>query len=210
MDASSWDERYRSKELLWSKEPNRFVAEALGSLPAGRAVDVACGEGRNAIWLAASGWQVTAADFSAAALERGRLLAEEAGVSVDWRQADVRRLDLPAGQFDLVLFSYLHLPRPEMVGLFQRAVSWLSPGGIVFVVAHARSNIEKGYGGPQDPGVLYEPEEVAQCFSPLAVSRAEHVFRQVETEEGEMTAIDFVVVASSQPEPSPAVSPVEL
>jgi 2-polyprenyl-3-methyl-5-hydroxy-6-metoxy-1,4-benzoquinol methylase len=198
MDASTWDERYRSTELLWSKEPNRFVAEVVGSLQPGRAADIACGEGRNAIWLASLGWEVTAVDFSSAALERGRLLAMEAGVSIEWLQADVRALELTPGSFDLVLFSYLHLRQPEMEQLFARAVTWLSPLGVVLVVGHARSNIERGYGGPQDPAVLFEPEEVAGFFSSLQVRRAEHVFREVETEDGEKTAIDFVVLARGQ------------
>lgn len=198
MDASSWDERYRSTELLWSREPNRFVTEAVGSLQRGRAADIACGEGRNAIWLASAGWEVTAVDFSGAALERGRLLAMEAGVSIEWQQADVRALELTPGSFDLVLFSYLHLPHPEMEQLFARAVTWLSPGGVVLVVGHARSNIERGYGGPRDTAVLFEPEELARCFSSLQVRRAEHVFREVETEEGPKTAIDFVVLACEQ------------
>ena len=72
MDSSEWDERYAGTELVWTAEPNRFVVEGLQALPPGRALDVGAGEGRNAIWLAHRGWQVTAVDFSAVGLEQGR------------------------------------------------------------------------------------------------------------------------------------------
>ena len=75
MDSEAWDERYAATELVWSAEPNQFVAAECADLAPGRAVDLAAGEGRNAIWLAGRGWAVTAVDFSSVALERGRRLA---------------------------------------------------------------------------------------------------------------------------------------
>src|SRR5271165_7659380 len=89
MDAHAWDDRYSAAELLWSADPNVFVAEEAGRLPPGRGVDLACGEGRNAIWLAGRRWTVTAVDFSAVALDKGRRLAERAGVTVHWVNHDV-------------------------------------------------------------------------------------------------------------------------
>ena len=91
MDAARWDERYAATDLLWSAEPNRFVAENLADLPPGRALDLAAGEGRNAIWLARRGWDVTAADFSQVALDRGRRIAGE--TTVRWVCADATRWD---------------------------------------------------------------------------------------------------------------------
>ncbi|MDT3443370.1 class I SAM-dependent methyltransferase [Pseudofrankia sp. BMG5.37] len=81
MDATHWDARYRASELVWGLAPNRFVAAELADLPPGRALDVACGEGRNAIWLASRGWHATGLDFSDAAIDRARRLATEAGVA---------------------------------------------------------------------------------------------------------------------------------
>ena len=78
MDRQGWNERYAAHDLVWGAEPNRFLAEELAALPAqGRALDLACGEGRNAIWLAKRGWQVTAVDYSSVAVERARRLARE-------------------------------------------------------------------------------------------------------------------------------------
>ncbi|MPY85881.1 MAG: methyltransferase domain-containing protein, partial [Actinophytocola sp.] len=88
-DDKHWDERYRETELLWSAGPNVFVADRLVGLTPGSAVDLAAGEGRNAIWLAERGWEVTAVDFSAVAVERGRTLTAPRGVPLEWVEADV-------------------------------------------------------------------------------------------------------------------------
>ncbi len=84
MEREDWDRRYGGTELIWTAEPNRFVVEELGDLPAGRALDLGAGEGRNAVWLAERGWRVTAVDFSPVALDKARRLARARGVSVDW------------------------------------------------------------------------------------------------------------------------------
>src|SRR3954469_24173257 len=110
MDAAGWDERYAASELVWSAEPNVFVAEACADLAPGRALDLAAGEGRNAIWLARRGWQVTAVDFSQAGLDKGRTLAGD--VSVTWVCADATtwRGD---ESFDLCVVAYLQLSAEE-------------------------------------------------------------------------------------------------
>ena len=87
MDAEAWDERYADSELVWSVEPNQFVAAECADLPPGRALDLAAGEGRNSIWLARRGWDVTAVDFSQAGLDKGRRLAGE--LEIEWVCADV-------------------------------------------------------------------------------------------------------------------------
>ena len=107
MEPADWDARYAATQRVWSAAPNQFVAAELSELPPGRALDLAAGEGRNAIWLAERGWQVTAIDFSAVAIERGR----SSGVDVDWVVGDVATHLLPSA-VDLVLISYLQLPKP--------------------------------------------------------------------------------------------------
>ena len=92
---------------MWTAEPNRFAVAELQDLAPGRALDVAAGEGRNAVWLASRGWQVTAVDFSAAGLDKGRWLAQARGVTVDWVHADVRDYQPEAASFQLVLVAYL-------------------------------------------------------------------------------------------------------
>ena len=181
MDAHTWDERYAASEQVWSLAPNQFVAAELADLPPGDAVDLACGEGRNAIWLASRGWRVTAVDFSEVAVQRGR---ERAGrVPVEWRVGDVVTVDLPSA--DLVLLAYLQLPAEERGPVVRRSFDVLRPGGTLFVVAHDTTNLTEGTGGPQDPAVLFTAEDVLHDLGGLAqdrlfdVLRAERVPREV-------------------------------
>ena len=196
MDADAWDDRYRERELVWSADPNVFVAREVADLAPGRALDLAAGEGRNAIWLAERGWEVEAVEFSPVAIEKGRQLAERAGVAVDWTLADLTASPAlePA---DLVLVVYLHLPPPASVQVLRDAAGLVRPGGTLLVVAHARRNLTDGTGGPQDPALLPEPDEVTEVLraAGLEIGHAGEVTREVPTDEGPRTAIDVLVRA---------------
>lgn len=202
MDREAWDERYAAKELLWGAEPNRFLAAALAGIgPRGRALDLACGEGRNAIWLAKLGWLVTAVEYSRVALERARQLASEQRVAVEWIEADVTAFVPPAGAFQLVVIAYLHLPDAQRRCVLAHAAAALGTGGTLFMVGHARLNLTEGVGGPQDAGVLWEPTEIRSEVTELGlvVQRAEHVQRPVEMDDGVRDAIDTVLRAERRP-----------
>jgi SAM-dependent methyltransferase len=190
-----WDRRYSGPDLVWGSGPNRFVAEEAAALPAGRAVDLGAGEGRNAIWLAERGWQVTAVDFSAAGLGRAARLAAERAVRVDWVQADLLSYQPAPGRYDLVLIAYIHLPAAGLARVFRAAATAVAPGGTLLVIGHDRDNLTRGYGGPQDPGRLYAAAEVSAELAGLTVRRAEQVTRPVPTPEGERTAVDTLVRA---------------
>ncbi|RCW44470.1 methyltransferase family protein [Halopolyspora algeriensis] len=168
MDAHDWDERYRETALLWTAGPNRWVEQHTAELPPGRALDLAAGEGRNALWLAERGWQVTAVDFSAVGMDKARELAEsrggEAAGRVRWVVEDVLS-HTPGGQYDLVLVVYLHLPAEQRRTALQRAASALAPGGTLLVVGHHSDNLTHGVGGPPDPAVLYDEHDVLADLS---------------------------------------------
>lgn len=196
MKSEDWDRRYAGSELLWTATANRFlVAEASGLTP-GRALDLACGEGRNAVWLAEQGWQVTGVDFSAVALAKAAKLAAARGVAVEWVQADLLDYEPAPGAYDLVVVLYLQVLAAERTIVMRRAASALASGGALLVVAHDRSNIEYGWGGPQDPSVLYDTDDlVADLGDGLVFERAEVVRRPVESPDGERTALDLLVRA---------------
>jgi len=178
--------------LLFGAEPNRFlVAEADGLRP-GRALELACGSGRNAVWLAERGWDVTGVDFSGVALEQARALAAERAVVVEWVEGDVLEWEPPAAEYDLVAVLYLQLPAEQLAAVLRRAAAGLAPGGTLLVVGHHSDNIEHGFGGPKDPRVLYTPEQVAESLAGLRIEKAEAVLRPV---EGERDAIDALVRA---------------
>jgi SAM-dependent methyltransferase len=195
MDSAGWDARYQATDLVWGGEPNRFVAAEFAAVKPGRALDLGAGEGRNAIWLAGLGWRVTAVDFSAVAIERGRRLAQARGLAVDWVVADLRDFVPEPGGFDAVLVVYLHLVPSELTPVLRRAAAALAPGGDILVVGHDLTNLVEGVGGPQVPEILYTPEAITADLSGLVIRRAERVRRPVATEEGGRDAIDTLVTA---------------
>ena len=179
MESQEWDQRYAGRELVWTAEPNQFVVAELQDLAPGRALDVGAGEGRNAVWLASRGWEVTAVDFSAVAVDKGRRLAEDRGVAVDWVCADVRDYEPEPASFRLVLIAYLQLREAELDRVLRRAGTALAPGGVLLVVGHDVTNLTEGTAGPQDPAVLYTPGSIAHSLGDLTVVRAERVRRPV-------------------------------
>lgn len=196
MDRHDWDLRYEGEELLWRAEPNRFVAEETEGLEPGTVLDLACGEGRNAIWLAEHGWRATGVDFSAVALAKGRQLATQRGVTVEWVEDDVCRWTPPA-TFDLVLVCYVQLPADERRTVLRHAAAAVgsAPGSRLLVVGHDTANLTEGIGGPRDPSVLFSASDVVADVegSGLVIERAEQVRRPVETDAGTVDAIDALV-----------------
>jgi SAM-dependent methyltransferase len=195
VDREDWNWRYQRDDLLWTDRPNRFLVAETGALETGRALDLACGEGRNAVWLASRGWQVTGVDFSQAAIEKARRLAEHRDVEVDWVCADLLEYAPPPQAFQLVVVFYLQLPAEERRKILPRAASAVAAGGTFLLVAHDSSNLERGFGGPRDPAVLYGAEEVVAGLEGFEIEQAGPVSRTVETVDGPREAIDALVRA---------------
>ena len=197
MDARGWDERYEQRELVWSAEPNVFVAREVADLPPGRALDLAAGEGRNAIWLAEQGHDVEAVEFSPVAIDKGRAIAAHRGVRVRWTLADLTATPALAPA-DLVLLAYLQLTREQLGPIHRWAAGLVAPGGTLLVVAHERDNITEGVGGPGDPTVCPTVAEVVADLdgSGLTIDHAGQVRREVLTDDGTRQAIDLLVRAA--------------
>jgi SAM-dependent methyltransferase len=195
MDASAWDERYRGTELVWGAEPNRFLVEETAHLAVGRALDAACGEGRNALWLASQGWETTGVDFSEAGVARARSLADRAGLPVTFDVADLTAWQPPTRAFDLVLVAYLQLPGPVRRDVYRRLAGAVAPGGTMLVIGHDRANLTEGVGGPQRPEVLLDADEVATDLVELVVDTAEQRRRPVAVDGATRDAVDTVVRA---------------
>ena len=190
-----WNARYAQKELVWTAEPNRRFAAEVEGLEPGRALDLACGEGRNAVWLAERGWRVTGVDFSDVALAKAAELAASRGVEVEWVVADVLDYRPEARAFDLVAVLYLQLPRVELLQALESAAGAVAPGGTLLVLGHDTTNLTQGHGGPKDASVLYTAADVVPALGDLVVDRAEVVERTVPLADGEAVAIDAFVRA---------------
>lgn len=132
-----WEDLYGQRQQVWSGKVNAALEQRAADLPPGRALDLGCGEGGDALWLAARGWAVTAVDISATALARARAEAQRRGLVVDWRHQDLAE-DPPVGVYDLVSAQFLQspvtLPRAEVL---RRAAAQVVPGGRLLVVGHA-------------------------------------------------------------------------
>lgn len=135
--ATEWDARYSEREgAMWSGRPNgRLQAEVAGLIP-GRALDVGCGEGADAIWLARTGWAVTAIDISDVAVSRARQAAELAGAAVEWICGDALQTPFPAGSFDLVSLQYPALPKAAGEAGLRALPGTVRPGGLLLAVYH--------------------------------------------------------------------------
>ncbi|WP_079031917.1 SAM-dependent methyltransferase [Streptomyces specialis] len=134
-----WEAHYTAKDRVWSGRPNAILVEVAGALPVGSALDLGCGEGADAVWLAELGWRVTAADVSGTALGRASVAAAEAGVAdrIDFQRHDLTRT-FPAGAFDLVSAQYLHAPLDfPRERILRAAAGAVAPGGLLLIVDHS-------------------------------------------------------------------------
>ncbi len=201
-ERAMWNARYAEKDFVWTVTPNRFLVAEAADLKPGRALDLAAGEARNAVWLAEQGWTALAVDFSDVGLEKGRQLAAARKVEdrVAFEVADLNDYVPEKGAFDLVAVFYLQMPQGRLVPILKRAAEAVAPGGTLLLVAHDSTNLANGYGGPQNPDMLYTAAEVVAALGDmLEIEKAGPVDRIVETDSGTRTAIDCLVRARREP-----------
>jgi SAM-dependent methyltransferase len=195
-----WNRRWAGEERVHaSTAPSRFLVAEVAGLRPGAALDLACGAGRNAVWLAEQGWRVTAVDFSDVALRMARALAVERRTVVDWIEADLLAWTPPARAYDLVCVLYVQLPAPERRTVLGRAADAVRDGGTLLVVGHDLLNLTEGWGGPTQPDVLFTPDDVVAEIGDLRVEAARRVRRPVEDAAGVREAIDALVRARRVP-----------
>jgi SAM-dependent methyltransferase len=198
-----WDERYVGSDRVWSGEPNQRLVEQVGDLAPGTALDVACGEGGDAIWLAGQGWQVTAVDVSEVALGRVAAHAEEAGledrVKLGFYDALADPRPVPRHVFDLVTVSFLHVPVEDFAAIYRGIADAVAPGGRLLVTAHHPHDVTSGARHDHGPGLLFEPDRVLDVLavedpgSPWEVEVADTPARVQATDDGPLEVRDTVV-----------------
>jgi SAM-dependent methyltransferase len=170
MDEASLNERYRSSSALWSGNPTPHLVTEAADLDPGAALDVGCGEGADAIWLAERGWRVTAVDLSTVALERAAAHALEVGVDVarriDWLHADLTDWMPEMATYDLVSAQFMHLPKEPREALFRRLAASVSSGGTLLIVGHHPSDMQTTIARPPAPGLFFTAADVAATLDP--------------------------------------------
>jgi trans-aconitate methyltransferase len=195
MSNAFWDDRYSTAaaagDAVWSIEPNAWIEQVTGKLPPGTAIDLAAGEGRNALWLASRGWSVTAVDFSAAGLAIGRQRAATAALDLDWVTADATCWVSPT-PVDLVVIAYLQLPAPDLTRAIANSILSLAAGGTLALIGHDSENLEHGVGGPKDATMLYDLETVRSAAVGLDIVECRRYKR---TTADASVAIDTILLA---------------
>jgi SAM-dependent methyltransferase len=161
---AEWDRRYAVDSQLWSGRPNgALVAEVTGLVP-GRALDVGCGEGADAVWLARAGWQVTGLEVSGIALQRAAGHARDAGVPIQWVHAGLAEAQLPSASFDLVSAQYPALRRTPDAAAERALLGAVAPGGILLLVHHAGMADQPVSDNGFDPADYVWPSMVADLL----------------------------------------------
>lgn len=158
---AAWDRRYADLDQVWSGQPNGALVAEVADLPAGRALDVGCGEGADAVWLASRGWQVTALDVSKVALERAVRAAGDAGAEVSWLHAGLLEAPLSPASFDLVSAQYPALLRTPGREAERMLLSLVAPGGLLLVVHHAVLTHHQHRDDGFNPDDYVQPADVA-------------------------------------------------
>lgn len=156
---TDWDERYRADDRVWSGRPNGALVAEVGAMTPGRVLDVGCGEGADAVWLARQGWDVTALEVSSVALERARRHAADAGVDVTWHHGPLLGAPFAAGAFDLVSAQYPALLATPGHDAERMLADLVAPGGVLLVVHHV-VDLEHAREHGFDPADYVSPADV--------------------------------------------------
>lgn len=181
MNKDFWDERFGSEPGLYGQLPSSYLAKVLSERPIGKALFIAEGQGRNAIYAAKLGWDVVATDSSLVARNQALEWAQHEQVKIEYMQSDSNALDFPPHAFDLIALIYAHQPTSERKQLYSKFQNWLKPGGCVVLEGFTKAQLGRKSGGPQNPDWLYEPDDMSE-FAGLA--QQELKVEEVNLEEG--------------------------
>jgi cyclopropane fatty-acyl-phospholipid synthase-like methyltransferase len=192
-----WDERFSAPEYIFGREPNRFlVSQAALFQPGMRVLDIAAGEGRNAVWLAQRGCRVTGIDISPKAVEKARRLAAETGVTAAFEVEDLRRRAWQPEDFDAVITIFIQFAAPaERTALFEGLRRTLRPGGVLVMQGYTPKQIEYGTGGPKQADHMYTAALLHEAFAGwdiLHLAEHEDVLSEGTKHVGRSALIDLV------------------
>ncbi len=192
MNPDFWNQRYSEELFAYGEEPNTFLAEVADRLPPGRALEIGCGQGRNAVFLARHDLVVTAVDSSEIGLERGAELAARQHVDVEWVHADLNTFEPGHGCWEVILSTFVHMPPDLRRKVHRRLVEALHPGGLLVLEAYTPAQLGFGTGGPPVAAMLMSLEDLRDDFAGLEFEHAVELVRPVH--EGRYHAGDAAVV----------------
>jgi SAM-dependent methyltransferase len=206
-----WDGRYSAHEPVWSGTVNQRLVEQTADLQPGDAIDIGCGEGGDAVWLAQHGWTVTAVDVSTVVIDKARAhasvsLPAEVADRITWQPADVRTWQPPAESADLVSLQFVHLTEPLLAEVQARLAVSVREGGTLLIVNHDPLDVHSGIGRPDIPGIMLAASAIVACLDAdlWHVEVAEPFARPAKSHEGvDVTVHDTVVRATRRGQQGP-------
>lgn len=200
--AELWNERYRSAEFVYGTEANVFFSEQLLKLNPGRILLPAEGEGRNAVFAARNGWEVSAFDQSEEGRKKALELARVNQVSISYNIADAATVEYPAGYFDAAALIYTHFPPALRSQFFQKLKGFINPGGVLILECFSKRQIEyrknnPNAGGPADESLLYTIEELKNIFADMniqTIAESEILLNEGKLHSGLSSVIRMIAV----------------
>lgn len=162
-----WNERYQQKEYVYGKQPNVFFADQISNIPPGKILLPCEGEGRNAVFAAALGWEVDAVDFSEQAREKAMQFAKKSDVNFKYYINEIEKFSAPDQFYDAIALVYAHFHQLKRHNLHQQLLKMLKPGGWIILEAFSKKQVNYNSGGPKDPEMLYTIADLKEDFGHL-------------------------------------------
>ena len=170
-----WNEKYAGPEFLYGKEPNAFIKEQIASLKPSTILFPAEGEGRNSVFAASQGWNVDAIDSSEVAQKKALQLANERGCQINYLIADLAQIELPADNYDVIAWCFLHMPAHERSAFLQQTTASLKPGGRLIFESFSKKQLGRSSGGPKNSDLLYNLEDLKVDLTGLTIELEEEI-----------------------------------
>jgi len=174
-----WDQRYAEEEYVYGTEPNDFLREQVGRIPPGRVLSLCEGEGRNAVFLAKQGYEVTGVDSSSVGLTKAQKLAGSEGVSITTQLADMGDFHIDPESWNGVVSIFCHIPPSMRAELHRQVVAGLKPGGVLILEAYTPAQIALGTGGPKMPELTMTGDDLRQELAGLEIELLQELERDV-------------------------------
>jgi len=194
-----WDERYSEPGYSYGTAPNDFLVSVIDRIPKGKILSLAEGEGRNAVYLASRGYDVTGVDGSEVGLRKAEELATERGVAITTIHADLSEFEIEPEQWDGIIACYCHLPSAIRIPLHQAAVRGLKSGGVFVLEAFSKEQLGHGTGGPQSLDMLMSLDELKQELAGLELVHAVRMEREVREGSGHTGLASVIQILGVKP-----------
>ena len=194
-----WDQRYASDDYAYGIEPNDFLVEMLDKLPPGKVLCLGEGEGRNAVWLAEQGYQVTAVDASEVGLQKARKLAEKRGVDITTVHADLADFEIEPQYWDVIVSIFCHLPPELRRKVHQKCVLGLRKDGVMLLEAYTPAQLEHKTGGPPSAMMMMDKDTISTELDGLEFLHLQECEREIHEGEFHNGTGDVVQALARKP-----------